>query len=97
VSLWYNLIGLGASGILNVLKNIKGASAMTGSATSTNTTNAAGASVVSTSGNSDIHPFKVNVPEAELTELRRRINTTRWPERELVTDVSQGVQLATMQ
>jgi pimeloyl-ACP methyl ester carboxylesterase len=38
----------------------------------------------------------VNVPEAELTELRRRINATRWPERETVTDASQGVQLATM-
>ena len=44
-----------------------------------------------------IHPFHVNVPEAELTELRRRINATKWPERELVEDVTQGVQLATMQ
>jgi pimeloyl-ACP methyl ester carboxylesterase len=44
-----------------------------------------------------IRPFHVNVPEAELTELRRRINATRWPERELVTDISQGVQLATIQ
>ena len=44
-----------------------------------------------------IRPFRVNVPEAELTELRRRINATRWPERETVTDASQGVQLATMQ
>src|ERR1700681_2758838 len=44
-----------------------------------------------------IRPFKVNVPEAELTELRRRINATKWPERETVTDASQGVQLATMQ
>jgi hypothetical protein len=44
-----------------------------------------------------IRPFNVNVPEEKLTELRRRINATRWPERELVTDVSQGVQLATMQ
>jgi pimeloyl-ACP methyl ester carboxylesterase len=44
-----------------------------------------------------IRPFQVNVPEAELTELRRRINATRWPERETVTDQSQGVQLATMQ
>jgi pimeloyl-ACP methyl ester carboxylesterase len=43
-----------------------------------------------------IRPFHVNVPEAELTELRRRINATRWPERETVTDASQGVQLATM-
>jgi pimeloyl-ACP methyl ester carboxylesterase len=44
-----------------------------------------------------IRPFHVNVPEAELTELRRRINATRWPERETVTDESQGVQLATIQ
>jgi pimeloyl-ACP methyl ester carboxylesterase len=39
----------------------------------------------------------VNVPEEELTELRRRINATKWPERETVTDKSQGVQLATIQ
>ncbi len=44
-----------------------------------------------------IRPFRVNVPEAELTELRRRINATKWPERETVTDQSQGVQLATIQ
>jgi pimeloyl-ACP methyl ester carboxylesterase len=44
-----------------------------------------------------IRPFHVNTPEAELTELRRRINATRWPERELVNDISQGVQLATIQ
>ena len=44
-----------------------------------------------------IRPFQVSVPEAELTELRRRIHATRWPERETVPDQSQGVQLATMQ
>jgi pimeloyl-ACP methyl ester carboxylesterase len=44
-----------------------------------------------------IRPLHVNVPETELTELRRRINATRWPDRETVTDASQGVQLATMQ
>jgi pimeloyl-ACP methyl ester carboxylesterase len=45
-----------------------------------------------------IRPFpKVNVPEAELAELRRRINATNWPERETVADATQGVQLATMQ
>ena len=44
-----------------------------------------------------IRPFHVNFPEADLTELRRRINATRWPERETVTDSSQGVQLATIQ
>jgi Epoxide hydrolase N terminus len=44
-----------------------------------------------------IRPFHVYVPEAELTELRRRILATKWPERETVTDQSQGVQLATIQ
>ena len=45
-----------------------------------------------------IRPFQMmNVPEGELTELRRRINATRWPERETVTDATQGVQLATIQ
>jgi len=44
-----------------------------------------------------LRPFQVNVPEAELTELRRRINATKWPERELVADATQGVQLATVQ
>src|ERR1700719_86400 len=44
-----------------------------------------------------LRPFHVNVPETELTELRRRINATKWPERETVTDASQGVQLATTQ
>jgi pimeloyl-ACP methyl ester carboxylesterase len=44
-----------------------------------------------------IRPFHVNVPEAELTELRRRINATKWPEPETVTDQSQGVQLAAIQ
>ena len=43
-----------------------------------------------------IRPFRVSVPEEELTELRRRINATRWPDRETVTDTTQGVQLATM-
>lgn len=44
-----------------------------------------------------IRPFQVNVSDAELTELRRRINTTRWPEKETVADQSQGVPLATIQ
>jgi pimeloyl-ACP methyl ester carboxylesterase len=46
---------------------------------------------------SAIHAFHVNVPETELTELRKRINATKWPEQETVTDASQGVQLATIQ
>jgi pimeloyl-ACP methyl ester carboxylesterase len=47
--------------------------------------------------NNAIRPFHVSVPEAELTELRRRINAAKWPDRETVTDQSQGVQLATIQ
>jgi pimeloyl-ACP methyl ester carboxylesterase len=46
---------------------------------------------------STIHPFRVDFPEAELTELRRRVAATRWPESETVTDDSQGVPLAMMQ
>jgi pimeloyl-ACP methyl ester carboxylesterase len=45
----------------------------------------------------DIRPFQVEIPEGKLTELRRRIEATRWPSKELVADRSQGVQLATLQ
>jgi len=45
----------------------------------------------------DIRPFQVKTPEEELAELRRRIEATRWPSKELVADRSQGVQLATLQ
>jgi pimeloyl-ACP methyl ester carboxylesterase len=44
-----------------------------------------------------VRPFQVGFPEDELAELRRRINATRWPERETVSDDSQGVPLAMMQ
>ena len=44
-----------------------------------------------------IRPFHVNVPEAELTELRRRVLAARLPERETVSDFSQGVPLDTVQ
>jgi pimeloyl-ACP methyl ester carboxylesterase len=40
-----------------------------------------------------IRPFRVQVPEEELTQLRRRIQETRWPDRETVTDQSQGIQI----
>jgi pimeloyl-ACP methyl ester carboxylesterase len=49
------------------------------------------------SAKTDIRPFRVNFPDADLTELRRRIEATRWPEKEPVADHSQGVPLATMQ
>jgi pimeloyl-ACP methyl ester carboxylesterase len=44
-----------------------------------------------------LRPFQVRVPEEELAELRRRIKSTRWPDRETVPDQTQGVQLATTQ
>jgi pimeloyl-ACP methyl ester carboxylesterase len=46
---------------------------------------------------STIRPFKVGFPETELTDLRNRVNATRWPEVETVTDDSQGVPLAMIQ
>jgi pimeloyl-ACP methyl ester carboxylesterase len=45
----------------------------------------------------EIRPFHVDIPDEKLAELRRRIEATRWPSKELVDDRSQGVQLATMQ
>jgi pimeloyl-ACP methyl ester carboxylesterase len=47
--------------------------------------------------NTAVRPFRVDVPQADLDDLRRRINATKWPEKELVADQSQGVQLATIQ
>ena len=44
-----------------------------------------------------IRPFRVAVSDAEVADLNRRVKTTRWPERETVSDDTQGVQLATMQ
>jgi len=44
-----------------------------------------------------IRPFEIDVPQEALDDLRRRIAATRWPDKELVADRSQGVQLATMQ
>ena len=47
--------------------------------------------------NTTIRPFHFEAPQTDLTDLRKRISATKWPEREQVTDASQGVQLATMQ
>jgi pimeloyl-ACP methyl ester carboxylesterase len=53
--------------------------------------------MVQTNDKNSIRPFQINFPEADLTDLRNRIKATRWPERELVSDASQGVQFATIQ
>ena len=52
---------------------------------------------VSDATTAQVRPFTVDVSEDDLEELRRRIEATRWPERETVTDETQGVQLATIQ
>ena len=44
-----------------------------------------------------IRPFSIHVPDEDLADLRRRVLATKWPERETVTDATQGVQLATIQ
>jgi pimeloyl-ACP methyl ester carboxylesterase len=49
------------------------------------------------SSETEIRPFRVDMPDAAIADLRRRIAATRWPSRELVADRSQGVQLATIQ
>ena len=93
-------VGFGAFAIPNIIKNIREASALTASAqgaNATNTTNATNMTSPTISNGANIRPFRVNVPEAELTELRRRITATRWPERETVADFSQGIQLAFIQ
>jgi pimeloyl-ACP methyl ester carboxylesterase len=47
--------------------------------------------------NDTIRPFRAHIPDAQLTDLRRRIRATRWPDRETVPDQSQGVQLEKLQ
>jgi pimeloyl-ACP methyl ester carboxylesterase len=49
------------------------------------------------SNQTTVRPFTVDVPEEDLVELRRRVQATRWPDKETVADQSQGVQLATIQ
>ena len=55
------------------------------------------ASQTSTAKPGEIRPFRVNVPAEDLADLRRRIAATRWPDRETVSDQSQGIQLAKLQ
>jgi len=63
----------------------------------TKTAVASPAKRVGAAPDSAIRPFRVNVPQADLDDLRRRIAATRLPDRETVADQSQGVQLATIE
>jgi pimeloyl-ACP methyl ester carboxylesterase len=63
---------------------------------------AGAASILSTglaaaAGDDAIRPFRVNISEEQLVDLRRRLNATRWPDRETIADQSQGVPLARLQ
>ena len=49
------------------------------------------------SNETEIRPFRVDMPDEAIADLRQRIAATRWPSRELAADRSQGVQLATIQ
>src|SRR4051794_21600225 len=51
----------------------------------------------STDNREAIRPYNISIPDQALTDLRQRIKATRWPEKETVSDQSQGVPLATMQ
>ena len=53
--------------------------------------------IVTPTGQAAVRPFEYHASDAELADLKRRITATRWPERELVQDGTQGVQLALMQ
>jgi pimeloyl-ACP methyl ester carboxylesterase len=56
-----------------------------------------GDSPMATTQSDAIHPFSFRAPDAQLADLRRRVNATVWPEQETATDDSQGVKLATIQ
>src|SRR5439155_2506038 len=67
-----------------------------GSSSTTQSHPARSAEEAHMSDTAPIRPFRVDVPQEELDDLRRRINAMRWPEKETVEDESQGVRLDTM-
>ena len=83
-------LGVGIFGISNILKTFREASALNETASPVLPGNMSNNKNITNNmnkiNNSDIRPFHVNVPEEELIELRRRINATRWPEKETVMD-----------
>jgi pimeloyl-ACP methyl ester carboxylesterase len=66
-------------------------------ATNSDSAPASDAQTGSTAASDAIRPFHVHIPEQALAELRARVRATRWPEKETVSDRSQGNQLAIMQ
>src|SRR5271166_5512528 len=90
------LAGSAVAGAVSLLPAQLAAAAAAGDTSPSQASNQ-GDSPMGTSEGEAIRPFRVNIPEEALADLRRRIAMTRWPDRETVSDESQGVQLATMQ
>src|SRR5438067_4383299 len=79
-------------GTITLFMFLRVATAQTSTATSPTPANAAAAS-----DDKSIRPFHFTASEEALADMRKRIAATRWPDKEIVTDASQGVQFATMQ
>ena len=79
-------------------KTILAGTIITGAlAVNSNSSSGQGTSFIEDTSSEAIRPFNVHIPQAQLDDLRRRILATNWPDREIVTDQSQGVQLSTIQ
>jgi pimeloyl-ACP methyl ester carboxylesterase len=90
------LAGSAVAGAISLLPLDLAATAAAGDAPPSQAPNQ-GDSPMGTGEGDAIRPFRVSIPEEALADLRRRIAMTRWPDRETVSDESQGVQLATIQ
>src|SRR5579859_3294497 len=75
---------------------LTGAVAMLGTTGNAQQTIAVAEKIVDTSARSQIRPFHVHFSDAALADLRRRVLATNWPDRELVGDLTKGLQLETM-
>jgi len=84
--------------VMTKSKTILAGTIITGAlAVNSNPSSGQGTSFIEDTTSEAIRPFSVHIPQAQLDDLRRRIIATNWPDREIVTDQSQGVQLSTIQ
>ena len=85
-----------AGQIEGVVKALAATPPTTSKETALEQLNTAGPDTATDTTAAAIRPFRINIPQEALDDLRRRLAATRWPDQETVTDRSQGVQLATM-
>src|SRR5215510_4452156 len=84
--------------MMKITKHILASTLLTGALALQDTlVDAQGASQTDMGSAETIRPFKVHIPDADLTDLRNRLLAIRWPDKETVADQSQGVQLAKFQ